>query len=48
MLPADIACAKEAKDVMVDCCIGAEIPSLRPYGADDLHRMDKAHIDAIE
>lgn len=22
MLPADMACAKDAKDIMVDCCIG--------------------------
>lgn len=22
MLPADIACSKEAKEVIVDCCVG--------------------------
>jgi hypothetical protein len=29
MLPADIACSKEAKEVIVDCCVGrsASIPS---------------------
>jgi hypothetical protein len=28
MLPADMACSKEAKDVMVDCCVGASPSAL--------------------
>lgn len=36
MLPEDIACSKEAKDVIVECCVGESASSsrwLRPVGA---------------
>jgi hypothetical protein len=28
MLPADIACSKEAKEVIVDCCVGKSASAL--------------------